>query len=138
MKKIISGLSVFILLAVFNYGIAQEPNLDFEPGKLIIKSTQALNLQFFGNTGAALIDSLNNYYGVTLIEQIFSSIGLDPEELALYEQIGLGRIYVLTLPDTTDILKAMQDYEAISSIEYAEPNCYLKPLDVYPCDVSFQ
>jgi len=112
--------------------------MDFEPGKLIIKSNQALNLQVTGYTGISLIDSLNQLFGVISIEQLFTTAGLDPQKLELYNQIGLGRIYVLTLPDTTDILNAVEAYKNLSEIEYAEPNMYLRPLDVYPCDDFFQ
>ncbi len=138
MKKVITGLTVLVWLALITYSPAQQTDLLFEPGKLIIKATQPLNIQISSNTGVPSIDSLNSYYSVSSVEQIFSSISLDPEKLALYNQIGLGRIYVLTLPDTTDILKTMDVYKGISAIEYAEPNCYLKPLDVYPCDWAFQ
>ena len=138
MKKSILGLTVFAFLIIINYTLAQEPNMDFEPGKLIIKTTQSLNLQTIGNTGISSIDSLNNLYRVSLITQLFNSIGLDPQKLELYNQIGLGRIYVLTLPDTTDILEVVEVYKNLSEIEYAEPNMYLRPLDVYPCDELFQ
>lgn len=138
MKKSILGLTVFAFLIIINFTLAQEPNMDFEPGKLIIKTTQSLNLQTIGYTGISSIDSLNNLYRVSLITQLFNSIGLDLQKLELYNQIGLGRIYVLTLPDTTDILEAVEAYKNLSEIEYAEPNLYLRPLDVYPCDDFFQ
>lgn len=59
-------------LIIVNYTLAQEPNMDFEPGKLIIKTTQPLNLQTIGYTSISSIDSLNQLFGVISIEQIFS------------------------------------------------------------------
>jgi len=138
MKKFILILTILTCLIIVNHTIAQELNMDFEPGKLIIKTNEALNLQVTGYTGISLIDSLNQLFGVISIEQLFTSAGLDPQKLELYNQIGLGRIYVLTLPDTTDILNAVEAYKNLTEIEYAEPNMYLRPLDVYPCDWFFQ
>jgi subtilisin family serine protease len=138
MKKSILILTILTWLIIVNHTIAQQSNIDFEPGKLIIKTTQSLNLQTIGYTGISSIDSLNQLFGVTSIEQIFSSAGLDQQKLELYNQIGMGRIYVLTLPDTTDILNAMETYKNLTDIEYAEPNMYLRPLEVYPCDWFFQ
>ncbi len=138
MKKFILILTILTCLIIINHTIAQELNMDFEPGKLIIKTNEALNLQVTGYTGISSIDSLNNYFGVSSIEQLLTSAGLDPQKLALYNQIGLGRIYVLTLPDTTDILNAVEAYKNLTEIEYAEPNMYLRPLEVYPCDWFFQ
>jgi hypothetical protein len=57
MKKSILGLTVFAFLIIINYTLAQEPNMDFEPGKLIVKTTQSLNLQTIGYTGISSIDS---------------------------------------------------------------------------------
>lgn len=138
MNKIILGLTILAGLSIFSNTSAQQADSLFELGKLIIKSTTSLNMQILNNTGIPSIDSMNNYYGVSSVEQLFSSNGLDPQKLEVYNQVGLDRIYVLTLPDTTDILKAMEAYKRISAIEYAEPNCYLQPLDVYPCDWAFQ
>ncbi|HEX9911939.1 MAG TPA: hypothetical protein VGB01_01690, partial [candidate division Zixibacteria bacterium] len=138
MKKFILILTILTCLIIVNHTIAQESNIDFEPGKLIIKTTQSLNLQTIGYTGISSIDSLNQLFGVTSIEQIFSSAGLDQQKLELYNQIGMGRIYVLSLPDTTDILIAVETYKNLTDIEYAEPNMYLRLLEVYPCDWFFR
>jgi len=138
MKRIILCLTVCSCLSVFNYGAAQEPNLDFEPGKLIIKATQELNVQFPGNTGVPSIDTSNIYYGVSSIKQLFSAVPRDPQKLQLYNEIGMGRVYILSLPDTTDILQAIEDYKKIPSVIFAEPDRYLEFTDVYPCDEFFQ
>ncbi|MDH4222905.1 MAG: S8 family serine peptidase [candidate division Zixibacteria bacterium] len=125
-------------LFVFNYAVAQEPDFEFQPGRIIIKTTQELNLKILSNTGSTLLDSLNTYYGVSNIEQLFNSTGKNSQQLQIYNQLGMGRVYFLTLPDTTDILQAVDAYQNLIDIEFAEPNVYYKPMDVYPCDELFE
>ncbi len=138
MKKIILILTAIIWLCVFNYGAAQDQNAYFQPGRLIIKTTQELDVRFPSNTGIPSIDTSNSYFGVSSIKQLFSAVPPDPQKLQLYNEIGMGRVYILTLPDTADILEAVEDYKKNSRVIFAEPDRYLEFTEVYPCDVFFE
>jgi hypothetical protein len=79
MNKIILGLTILAGFIIISNASAQQVDSLFEPGKLIIKSTTSLNMQILNNTGIPSIDSMNNYYGVSSVEQLFSATGLDPQ-----------------------------------------------------------
>lgn len=71
-------------------------------------------------TGIASLDEKNSHYRITKIKQLFR---LNNGNQKLFEELGMGRIYVVYV-DTNyikDIAKVVYDYSADVHLEYAEP-----------------
>jgi thermitase len=65
---------------------------------------------------------LNHRFAVERIVPTFRQTSTRPQNIALFICTGLNRIYTVVVPDSTDILAAVQDYSLDSSISFAEPD----------------
>jgi len=130
MKKKLFGILVCMLLiatALPAVGIlnVRENKLDdiqtseFVPGEFIVK---------FKDTGISSLSiaNLNERYHVCSMEKIFRNC----------EDTFLENIYILDIPQDTDILSIIQDYSSCPDVEYAEPNYHVQ-LCGFPNDNDF-
>ena len=70
-------------------------------------------------TGIKSIDEKNSRYGINKIKPLFRLNNGDP---AVFNELGMSRIYVFYAEATADISKAVSDYSSDLNIEYSEPN----------------
>ena len=129
MKKIIGFFIVALLIvtALPAVGIlnVRENKLDdiqtseFVTGEFIVKFKDA-------GISSLSIDNLNEKYHVSSMEKIFRNC----------EDTSLENIYILNIPEDTDILSIIQDYSSCPDVEYAEPNYHVQ-LCGFPNDNDF-
>jgi subtilisin family serine protease len=74
---------------------------------------------------------------VERIEPTFKKSSTQAKNLALFESIGLDRIYTIIVPDGTDILTVVNAYTHDSHVVYAEPD-YLGRGFAVPNDPSYK
>ncbi len=99
---------------------------DFAKGQLIVKVKEGVELEESGlaitgkfvataeEPGIGSLNKLNQKFGVTKIEKLFSP--------KLKDNQGLSRVYLLRLPISADIRAVAKEYEKNPWVEYAEPN----------------
>ena len=92
---------------------------EFVTGEFIVKFKDA------GITSLS-VDNLNEKYHVSSMEKIFRNC----------EDTSLENIYILNIPEDTDILSIIQDYSSCPDVEYAEPNYHVQ-LCGFPNDNDF-
>ena len=129
MKKIIGFFIVALLIvtALPAVGIlnVRENKLDdiqtseFVTGEFIVKFKDA-------GISSPSIDNLNEKCHVSSMEKIFRNC----------EDTSLENIYILNIPEDTDILSIIQDYSSCPDVEYAEPNYHVQ-LCGFPNDNDF-
>lgn len=95
-------------------------NQDYIPGMIVIKFTDNNALY------TSSINALNNLYGVQLIEKVFNNV----------ENTKLDSIYLLKIPENTDIPSIIAEYNKSPYVVYAEPN-YIGSLCAIPNDEYF-
>ena len=81
-------------------------SFSFHPGEFIVKFTNETALT------SPSINELNKKYEVSAIEELFKNA----------ENTRLDHIYVLRVPEKSDILSIATDYSSCSNIVYAEPD----------------
>ena len=126
MRKKIVGIFVMTLLiasAIPSLGRIDElkpTNIDkvniyqdfeFVPGEFIVKFKES-------PISSLSIDNLNEKYKVSSMERVFRNA----------ENTPLENIYILSVPDDTDVLSIILDYASYPDVIYAEPNGI-----AYPC-----
>ena len=135
MKTKIIGILVVTLLiatAVSSYGMTNESqfinedkldsywNFEFVPGEFIVKFKES-------SISCVSVDNLNEKYRVSSMEKIFKNS----------ENTILDNIYLLKVPDDSDILSIVNDYVMNPNVVYAEPN-YIGYRCVVPNDADFE
>ncbi|EMR74891.1 subtilisin-like serine protease [Thermoplasmatales archaeon SCGC AB-540-F20] len=95
---------------------------DIVPGEFIVKFTEE------GIINGPSITALNNKHQVNSVEKIFKNA----------ENTRLDNIYILYVPEDSDLLSIVSDYISSPYVVYAEPNYigYL-PLPIIPNDEYF-
>ncbi len=93
---------------------------EFVPGEFIVKFTEETAIT------SPSVKMLNIKYEVSSIEKIFGNI----------KDSIFNNIYILKVPEESDIISVVQDYISDSQIIYAEPN-YIAQLCAIPNDPSF-
>jgi subtilisin family serine protease len=95
---------------------------DYIPGMIIVKFTDKEGIN------NPSITSLNNKYQVKSVEKVFKN----------HDNTRLDNIYVLYIPEDSDLLSILSDYISSPYVVYAEPSIigYL-PLPVIPNDEYF-
>ena len=131
MKTKIIGIIIFMLLILVtipninsnmikNKNLNNIQNLEFVPGEFIVKLTKDTTIS---NPSLMM---LNEKYKVSSIEKAFKNS----------ENTILNNIYILKIPEDSDILAVVNDYSSKTFIEYAEPN-YIFFLTNIPNDEKF-
>jgi len=131
MKTKIIGIFIFMLLILVtipninsnmikNKNLNNIQNLKFVPGEFIVKLTKDTTIS---NPSLMM---LNEKYKVSSIEKAFKNS----------ENTILNNIYILKIPEDSDILAVVNDYSSKTFIEYAEPN-YIFFLTNIPNDEKF-
>jgi hypothetical protein len=69
-------------------------------------------------TGIATVDALNRDVGVSKVARAY----IDVRNRAEGERSGVARWYMLTVPEGTDIMAAVDRYKADPSVEHANPD----------------
>jgi len=121
---------------------AQQPETAFVAGELIVKLRPEAGRQLDEalaagalprHTGLAWFDQLNERYGVTKVEPLFT-YQADTEDIKRKfpertkrappgaEVPTLRYVYTLTMSRDANVLQAASDYTAQPDVEYAEPN----------------
>ncbi|MGB9697320.1 MAG: S8 family serine peptidase [Ignavibacteria bacterium] len=70
-------------------------------------------------TGISSLDERNIKYKVKKIKKLFK---VNNGDIDLYNELGMGKIYVFYLEEMGDIAKIVEDYGKDVNIEFAEPN----------------
>lgn len=141
-KRNLSNLKIinFIFLTVIFIGLstmfslkAKSTQLSYDvsvfPGEILIgfkpnfisRLTQ-YNLNF-GVTGIESIDNLNSMYGVQMLEPLF--LDIEPDDFEAITE-GLNGVFKVIVPEKTDLMAMIREYETDPHIEYAEPNLKIK------------
>ncbi|MEW5972047.1 MAG: hypothetical protein AB1706_19630, partial [Pseudomonadota bacterium] len=101
---------------------------DYVKGELIVKFKQGVVVGENVWESIARTPSLYNLHvkwGIENYEKAFRDVENDP---------NLSRIFVLKLPENTDIVIAARDYEGDSHVEYAQPNYTNNEVALVPND----
>jgi subtilisin family serine protease len=92
---------------------------DYLPGQLIVKFKRSPN-------SCVTVNTLNNKYQVSSMEKLFVNS----------DKTILDNIYILKVPENSDILSIVNDYSMNPNVEYAEPNGVAQPYTI-PNDPDF-
>ena len=109
----------------------------FSPGEIIVKLKSNDNVKIItdkngiAKTGLSTVDRLNDQYQVTSMEKVFKTKNKDDDSL------DLSNIYKCILPDDSNILSIVEEYEKDTSVEYAQPN-YIMETCLVPNDPYYQ
>jgi len=135
MKKIIVGIFVFMLIiattlpAIGNINqqlnkknkfLYEKTKNDYVPGEFIVKFTRDSDLL------SSSTKALNDKYHIKSIQKIFKRA----------EGTILDNIYLLIVPEDSNILSIIKDYVSCTDVIYAEPN-YNGELPLIPDDEYF-
>lgn len=123
---------------------AENENLNFAPGQIIIKIKDGVTLDIqekngVMTTGIQSIDSLNQKYQVWDIKQTILSV-IQPKNQELSKSIGLDRFYTFELEESVNVLDAVETYKKDIFVESAEVNGFgfsAAGPPVYPNDAKF-
>ncbi len=105
-------LSLFLLLASPLYAA------DFEPGVLLVKLKPTTGLSSFKESQER--DRLNTRYG------LMSAVPV---------QVPTSSLYLYTFSPSADMVSLATQYQALDSIDYAQPNYYVYP-DTVTCNLT--
>jgi len=94
---------------VKNSNVDEVQNYEFVPGEFIIKLTKDREIS------SPSIDKLNKKYQVSSLEKVFKNS----------ESPLLDKIYIISIPEDSDILSVVNDYSSCPDINYAEPNFFV-------------
>ena len=141
-RKMVVTLAVITLLltSAANAAVEGSEGVDYEPGEVLIKFGQPINLYEEGgsiDTGIPEIDDVNEEIGVYEMNQL-TPLPEEPvddprgkwtwEELVLtYEEYGLGNVYWAKFDTVNSVEYAVGLYEATEYVELAEANYYAYP-----------
>ncbi len=141
-KFILSVLLTFSLVGLalaggVTRGQDQTAKQGYRPGVLIVKfkadsySNKSFkisrNQRGIASTGIRSIDVLNNEAGVTSVskDDIYQ-----PMNRTLASQLGINRMYILSVAKNTDIPALAKKYSADPSVEFAEPDWQAYPENI--------
>jgi subtilisin family serine protease len=136
-------LSITLLILILFPGLANSSqNLkDYVGGELIIKFTEELpeivSRNGVVNFGLPTVDELNIRFGVYSAEKIFPDLGNTQISQIVYDRIGLGRIYRLSVAEEVNILKMVEEYTKNYYVEYTRPNYFIHGVGTFPDDTCF-
>jgi len=127
----------------------QDPNKpEWVKGEILVKFKDDVELQISSNrgileTGIESLNELNSKWQVSEMEKVFKTEEKRTETKTIKTYTGeiievpqLFNIYKMKIPDDTDVVKAVEDFEKNQNVEYAEPN-YIARICVIPDDPSF-
>lgn len=123
---LVSGILLFIpdgaYSIYFGKDAANQAEQEFAPGRLIVKLKPEADqkvvmgeVQGIATTGLAELDQLNVRFSVGKQEKLFK----DFRETALKSE-KLFSVYILEVPQGTDLLQMRAEYENLPQVEYAE------------------
>lgn len=143
-------LSVIVISLLLSPGITSRgcakgsspDHLSFAPRQFIVKFSEAVGevpisiIEGKIKVGIESIDFLNDKFGAVSIERLFPQVNQSPEAVALYQALGLGRIYKFTVSTDIDVVAAVEEYQKVHAVEHAEPD-YLASSCAFPNDPYF-
>jgi len=105
-------------------------NWQYAPGRIIVKFKAGVkNLP--NNAQAQALMSAHNVYSA---QPLFENV--KPRAAAISERIGLNRIFILQVAESTDLERLAESFRRNPAVEYAEPD-YIVPATVVPNDTRF-
>ena len=116
-----AGENIYQIVDEENNILDQYANSEYIPGEFIVKFTKDSVLS------NPSIQVLNDKYQVSSIEKVFRRA----------EGTILENIYLLQVPEDSDILSIVSDYALCPNVMYAEPN-YIGYLPIIPNDEYFE
>jgi hypothetical protein len=112
----------------FEKNEAEQVEPEYAPGRLILKLKPEVNKalilgEAYGKitTGLAKLDSLNFKYSVKSQEKLFKEF-----KKTILEQGEFSSIYILEVPEETDLIQMKSEYESLPEVEYAELDCKIE------------
>lgn len=140
--KSLAGLSGVKWRELLGKKVSSPDDLSFAPREFIVKFSEDVGetptslVEGEIRTGIESIDFLNEKLGVLSVERLFPLVNESPQAVALYEALGLGRIYKLTVSRDINVIGAVEEYNMAPAVEHAEPN-YIASSHALPNDPDF-
>jgi len=129
---------ILSLIFCFNTALAKrgnnlEADSIYVAGQMILQFNSSVQLNK-GLTSTPYLDSLNQVFSVQAFGPFYYMD--DSTDMALFQELGMDRIYLYIFPDTLDMLYVSEQYKMSPAVKWAEPN-YIAYVDYTPPDDYF-
>jgi subtilisin family serine protease len=124
MSKLVTLITLTLLLSTFAFGSTTDPIAKYTPGSVIVKLKN-------NSSPASLAQSLPGVLGTGAVEPLFKNINTDSKS-----KVQLSDFYILQISEALDARQAAAEISLSALVEYAQPN-YLHQLHGIPNDPDF-
>ncbi len=127
-SSLLSSVDFELYAASRQQGRRKATNWQYAPGRIIVKFKAG------GKSLPNQAQALFSAHKVYAAQPLFESV--KPRAAAISERVGLNRVFMLQVAESTDIERLAEAMRQNPAVEYAEPD-YLVPATVVPNDTRF-